>query len=109
MLSSHESYLKAVTDNDRPHDQSEAPLDEERFYSELASVIHARGFSMGAIFFLEMSKPLAGIVQAACVGVQPLWTMLFGPEKIKQLRWMSEDRSRIERLILAIEEQSHGR
>lgn len=76
---------------------------------KLAEQLHARGMSSAAIFFLEMSKPLAGLIQAGCVGIEPLWTMCWGTRGIQELRWLTDDRARIEELIQAIEERFHGR
>lgn len=77
--------------------------------AELATFVTARRLEVAAIFFLELSKPLAGVIHAGMTGIQPVWVLLWGPKAIKQMMWLCEDRQRIEDLIQTIEEAARGR
>lgn len=81
---------------------SAAELDE--FSATLARAVYARRLSVPVIMTLEMVKPLSFIGYSSLVVFAPILEMIFDPVKMEKFQALLADRSRIERLIVNIEE-----
>lgn len=79
-----------------------AELDE--FLSVIAKAVHVRRMSVPVIIALEMVKPLSFIGYSSLVIFGPILEMMLDPVKIEKFQALMADRSRIEQLMVCIEE-----
>ena len=79
-----------------------AELDE--FLASIAAAVHARRMSVPVIMTLEMVKPLSFLSYSSLVIFGPILEMMLDPVKIEKFQALLADRSRIEQLIVSIED-----
>ncbi|MBU1107582.1 MAG: hypothetical protein KKB51_13005 [Candidatus Riflebacteria bacterium] len=79
-----------------------AELDE--FVVAIAAAVHARRMSVPVIMALEMVKPLSFIGYSSLVIFGPILEMMLDPVKIEKFQALMADRSRIEHLMVCIED-----
>ena len=81
----------------------EALTVEDGILRSLADKICKRGLEGPAVFFLELHKPMLGMIREFASIGSPVFVMLFGEDFSKTLRAMLESQENIERLIQLIE------
>src|SRR4051794_5877618 len=92
LLSAHKRSYRCGVDSDSGH----SPL-------KLASFLVTRGLAVPAILFLEMQKPLCGLVHVAGEAALPLLGVFLGRAQSRELLDLCGSRERIEALICEIE------
>lgn len=80
---------------------NEEALDE--LLADLASQVEKRGMRVPAIFFLEMYKPLTGILHAATILSVPILLPIFGAAKLSAAQKLLASPEHVERLIQNLE------
>ena len=75
----------------------------------VADRIYRAGLSVPAIFFLELNKPLTGLIYTATSIAAPLAEPLLGQHRFKSLMQFFESRESVEALILLIEHKLDNR
>lgn len=85
-------------------------LDEEEqaLVGRLAQTIVARGMTVPAVLFLEMSRPLAFVASQAMVFFAPMVGVLFPLRDYERLSLLLERREGVAELIAAIEAQEES-
>lgn len=73
---------------------------------KLASCIVSLGLQVPAVLFLELHKPLCGILHTASLACAPLASPLFGAERISTLSEFLTSSENIDLLIATIEMQA---
>ncbi|NLF97651.1 MAG: hypothetical protein GX569_13015 [Candidatus Riflebacteria bacterium] len=81
---------------------SAAELDE--FTAAIATAVYTRRMSVPVIMALEMAKPLSFLGYSSLVVFGPILEMIIDPVKMEKFQALLADRSRIERLIVNIED-----
>jgi hypothetical protein len=88
--------------SDEPSKDAPDPeLDEG--INAIARQVCDRGLSVPAVFFLEMNKPLTGILHASAMVAGPSLKLLFGQQRAGIVESLLSSRANIERLIQRIE------
>lgn len=72
---------------------------------KLASEIKSRRLEAPVVFFLEMHKPLFGLLQSATTISAPILSALIGPQKLERVEELMQDRKNVEKLIRLLEEK----
>ncbi len=78
-----------------------APLDQE--LQKIAGEVCRRGLGVPAVFFLELYKPLTGVLHAGSLVCMPVFSVLFGSKGAQKVLRVLEDRRHVELLIRQIE------
>lgn len=81
-----------------------ARQEAELLLEKAAQTIVRRGMEVPAILFLEMHKPLAGLIGNAVWLTMPLWALFFGVATTNELGALLSEPQNIERLIRRIEQ-----
>lgn len=71
--------------------------------AHIADRVCGLGMGTAAIFFLELHKPMCGLVRAGLTVAEPALAILLGSRPIEQTRSLFESADRVEELIAAIE------
>ena len=80
--------------------------DYKALIERIADNICTRGLASPAIFFLELHKPLFGLVREILVVSSPVMGVIFGRDFRNFMDGVFESPERIEELIVLIEEKS---
>jgi hypothetical protein len=86
---------------------NETPLtteERDRALEAIASKIHQYRLETPAIFFLEMNRPLAGIVGLAAHAVTPLFGAFTGMDTAERYASLLGDKEAIEALVNRLDE-----
>ena len=78
-------------------------------FEVIATRIVERGLAVPAVFFLEMHKPLAGLVHGTLTAFDPLVGAALGRDRKEALLKATESRESIEKLISLIEAKCRER
>ena len=79
-------------------------IDFEENISLLARGVCSRGLAGPAVFFLELHKPLTGVLREIALLASPMFVLLFGRQKMDLMNEILESPDKIELLIQKIEE-----
>ena len=69
----------------------------------MADRIKALGLAEPALFFLELYKPLHGLLHAGAVVAEPLLSLFFRCDTIRRVSSVLESRDNIEKLLTMLE------
>jgi hypothetical protein len=69
----------------------------------LVSYVLGKGLGMPALFFLEMYKPVSGVLAAIGDGFHPLLKIFFGKERTAVAVQLLHDRETMERFLTLLE------
>lgn len=70
---------------------------------EIAGFIHKKKLEVPAVMFLELNKPLSLFYSSMFLVSTPVLGAFLGPDRMKKLYLLMEDRNNIEKLIQRIE------
>ena len=85
---------------------SDKEKDFQIYIDEIAGFIHKKKLEVPAVMFLELNKPLSLFYSSMFFISTPVLGAFLGPERMKKLYLLMEDRKNIEKLIVKIEELS---
>ena len=88
---------------------TEDTANQEKMLVAVADAIIKRKLSVPAVFFLELHKPISGILHIASLFLEPISAPFFGADKVKLLSDLLSKRENIEKLICLIEERNAPR
>lgn len=83
-----------------------ADISEIELLREIAGEISKRGMDIPAIFFLEMYKPMTGLLNAGLDASAPIVESIFGWSKFNFAQRVFGSRDNVEKLICLIEESA---
>lgn len=85
---------------------SEQTTDIKQKLDQAARWVVERGLEAPILFFLELHKPLGGLMHNGAIFLQPLGAPLFGTERMAALRGLFESEENIEHFMQLIESYS---
>ena len=88
----------------RMWDQALTEEEKENLLQKVAKEITRRKLETPAILFLEMHKPLAGVVGHAAIAFSPFIMPFLGFKSVDEYSQFFSDRQNVERLIQALEQ-----
>jgi hypothetical protein len=83
---------------------SEKETSEDEVLQRVAREVSLRGMEAPAIFFLEMYKPLLGVMQNVSLIGRPVLAMLLGAHSAAALDHVLQSRGNVEKLIALLEQ-----
>ena len=87
---------------------ADSAVELDSFLREFALGIHKRGLAVAAIFFLEMHKPLTGLLHAVVQVSAPLMNLMVGSTSTVMFSRLLNSRENIEKLICLLESLQNG-
>lgn len=82
------------------------PEEEEYLIAQLTYEIKRRKMETPAVFFIEAHKPLSGLAESLAVVLTPFLAPFMGLGNVQGYGRLLNDRSAIDRLLLALEDPS---
>ena len=70
---------------------------------EIAAKVKQLGLAVPAVFFLEMNKPLVGLIGGACCAFDPILKAVVGDSNMETLHEVTSSVEQVEKLINLIE------